>query len=257
MNTDQAKVLDQIRKLHAKATGTDNAAEADTFLAKVQQLLDRHNVSMYDVHMSDEADPIGVDHAAGKSFKADSWTDILAGQLAAFYNCDLVISTIRNHIYYTVAGRESARLTWSLMYPYVVKQVRQQAKAMVAKHMEANPRLYEFTPAQIPNLTLRKRLRDAQLTKSKAERKVGYAMALRLHGLVRDRELNLDARTKNALVPVDTLEALLREAFPDLKDNSSDSRVLRVDAESRKAAEEINLNSQMAAAPGTTQIGKA
>jgi hypothetical protein len=52
--------VDTIRKLIAKAESTDSSEEADAFMQKVRQLMDRHGVSLVGLatHLSD--DPVAV-----------------------------------------------------------------------------------------------------------------------------------------------------------------------------------------------------
>ena len=46
MTAHQEKLIDKVRKLIAKAEGTDSQAEADALMARANQILLEHNLSM-------------------------------------------------------------------------------------------------------------------------------------------------------------------------------------------------------------------
>lgn len=240
-------ILDKIKKVLAKAEGTDNPAEAEVFMNKVQSLLDEHNLTMSKVQHHRLDDPVQVTHFAATSYKASNWTNDLVGFLARMYNCDAVIGTVGNHIYYHVVGRQSAAAAFKLMFPYLVSSVRRQAKAMVEEHRAKYPELYKYKPKQIPDKALRKQLADLQVTSSKAERQIGRALGLRIGAMNYDRERTLDGDTRNALVPVSELESVKLEAFPDI--GEAKEADWTVTPEAMRRAKEIGLEDQVG---GTT-----
>src|SRR5690606_808930 len=144
-----------IAALLAKAEKTDNEFEAAAFMAKVNELLEKHQMDLHQIrtHAGIEKDPTG--HNAGETniYASMIWARDLSGVLATYYGCRLVYWRKRNHYHYEVIGRESARTTFELMLPYIISQVRVQAKALVTMGR----------------------------TKSVAEREVGHALTMRVH----------------------------------------------------------------------------
>lgn len=94
---DQAKdkLLETIRKLMAKANGTENEAEAQAFANKAQALLAEHNLSMSDVKKEHrkEDDVIVEDN----SMLTDSlpWRRSLATAVAQMYFCRYFYSFVK------------------------------------------------------------------------------------------------------------------------------------------------------------------
>ena len=78
------KIIDRIRKVLAKAEGTDNSAEADMLMAKVNSMLREHNLELLDIETAGSDDPLGVDRNADHCWKSNSWvqlTNILSNQI--------------------------------------------------------------------------------------------------------------------------------------------------------------------------------
>lgn len=86
MTSDKAKVADRIRKLMAKATGTDNESEAATFMEKAQGMLLEHNLSMEDVN---EVHTEDQDTIADREIETQphKWRYLLGIGVAEMYLC--------------------------------------------------------------------------------------------------------------------------------------------------------------------------
>lgn len=234
--TNNSKVLDRIRKVLAKAEGTNNAAEAEMLMAKVQSMLDEHNLSLLDVAHADADDPMGTEMGAAHCWVSNSWQKGLLAALAELYGCRVVYGQWKNKIVLDIVGRESARVTWSLMQPFVLKQVREQAKA-----------LREADILEIVKTTSWDWDRAAKQTKGLGsyERAVGNALSLRIYRMVREAAKRDEARVANgerALVPVDMLEAEMAASFPNLR--TAQSRGVSTTRDARAAAGNISLHRQ-------------
>ena len=113
------KIAEKIQKLLAKANSSTHPEEAETFMAKAHALLEQHGLSLFDLGKLDSEDPIGrsQDKEMLRANSAASWRTMVAGQLAIYYGCKMVTTNYRgdNFTYWTVFGRESARITFMLM----------------------------------------------------------------------------------------------------------------------------------------------
>jgi len=165
-------------------------------------------------------DPMGTDRGVGKIWPNTQWLGNLSGALARYYGCRIILSQMtKNKKHISVSGRESARVTFQLMLPFVVKQVRQRAKVLMA---------------------------EEGYSKLVAERRMANALTFRLQKLVTEMERGDAERVTQgngtALVPVDEIEAEMKLAFPDL----TPGRASRISTSSaaRKQAEQISLYRQ-------------
>lgn len=79
-------LIDKIRKLAAKAAGTDSEAEAAAFSAKVQQLLAAHNLSE-DVLSAESDDPAPIGEEIWEDYVDEKWRRSLTGEVARLYFC--------------------------------------------------------------------------------------------------------------------------------------------------------------------------
>lgn len=219
-------MLDKIRKIIAKAEGTDNAAEAEMLMAKAHKLLEEHNYTLLDV--AEDTDPIATQKSGTHAWTSNSWVTTLANQLAKYYGCSLVLSRTGNKRNHYVTGRESARVTFELMLPFILKQVRAAARAIQAQEGGGL---------------------------GKHERRVGNELASRIFVMNREndqREQARVARGERALVPVDMVALVEKEHFGNL--SASKGRPRARSAAARNAAAGISLNRQTGSSGGQRRL---
>lgn len=223
------KIKDKIAALLAKAEGTDNLFEADSFMAKVNELLERHQMDLHEIrkHSGVNTDPIGKTAGETNIYASMLWARGVAGALAKYYGCEFIYWKRGNHFTYRIVGPESARMTFELLLPFVISQVRQQAN----------------------------RLWIARGGKSKSvwEREVGQALQLRVYRLVPQVEAKRAENTANGLVPVSDLKAFLDAEFGEIKTARATNYDFGFAA--KQAAETISINVQ-ATGKTTKLIGK-
>ena len=186
-------IAEKIAKILAKAESTNHAAEAENLMAKVAQMLNEHGLTMADVAQADREDPVGINHGAAKFWASASYKLHLYAQLARFYGCEPVYKRRGNQFIFDLAGRESARITFVAMVPFIDKQVNAAARELVKEGHYG--------------------------TMSKATRAVGNALTFRLQGMINyQRRKHEEIREERGfgLVPVDQVKAVLEEAFPDM-----------------------------------------
>lgn len=236
------KIADKIKKLIAVADGTSNQYEAESFMAKVHDLLQAHGMTMLDLGKLGE-DAVGIDVDAIETSATYSWMNSVGSALGEYYGCKLVSMKRKNAVIWTVAGRESARVTFTLMLPYVQRQVQ-------ALGLEA------FRAG-----VYKSRLQSVA--------RIGNAVAFRIWAMNREAAAATAAKAKeaadaglstaayatkgvNALVPVDIIEALVADTFPELRKGRATK--LTTDSYARDAAKKVNLSSQVNRTAAPKQI---
>jgi len=216
----------RIAKLLAKAEGTDNVMEADAFMAKVNELLEEHQIELHEVRAASgvDNDPMGTQKGETNIYASILWARNVAGALARYYGCRFVYWKRGNHFTYEVAGRESARTTFELMLPFVISQVKVQAR-----------RLFNEQGGSL----------------SVWEREVGQALLVRLFRMTTVADERRSELSRNALVPVNDVDTFFEAAYPNLKK----AKAVRVNygRDARDAADKVSLHVQ-ASGTGRTKL---
>lgn len=224
--TDEQKIADKIRKVLAKAEGTNNPQEAEIFMAKAEALLHEHNLSMLDLNDLDTVDPVGLDRSVLKHRVNDSWMGSLAGAIARYYGCRVVLAgdakaKHTKHIH--VAGRQSNRVTVELMLPWIRSQV-----------MARGRQLYNENPGEYKS-------------DRSAARMVANALTFRVNKIVAEQKKEETTVTSkgsktHSLIPVDMIEDVMKAEFPNLRKGRQTSVSTKKSAVA--AAAGINLSRQ-------------
>lgn len=208
----------KIAALLAKAEGTDNEFEAATFMAKVNELLEKHQIEMHEVREAQgDQDPMGKERGSTNIYASMLWARDVAGALAEYYGCKFVYWRKKNHFTYEVVGRESARMTFELMLPFVMTQVKLQAK-----HLDSGA--YN------------------DKSRSVLEREVGQALMVRIWRLVGDARSQREVLTGKGLIPVSDIDAAMNEFYPTLK--KAREKKISYSREARDAAAKVSLHHQ-------------
>lgn len=115
----EQQTIHRIRALLAKAEGTDNPHEAEVFMAKVRELLDRHQLTMTD--LSQESDPMGQ-MGIVLPYRED-WLRVLISLLAEYFDCAAAFTTTEvegvEFEAVILVGREGARVSCQGIIPYI------------------------------------------------------------------------------------------------------------------------------------------
>lgn len=226
------KIAEKIAKVLAKAQSTNSPQEAETFMAKVHQLLEDHGLEMADIAELNLNDPLGMSMKAHGSYASENWAVKLGFAAARYFGCKGVSTTSgKNHRWMNVAGRESARITFQLMMPYLVDQVRKSAAAGVkAGHFRSV---------------------------SQGKTMIGNALTFRIYTLIAENEVLTEKRIgkarANDLVPLDAIAEIIKEHFPHLSEARS-SKITTTKA-AREYAKGISLHKQTKATAASHRIG--
>lgn len=207
-------ISEKIRKIIAKADTTTSPEEAEAFMAKAQQLMMEHGLSMLDLGRLDE-DPIN--HELGVSRWYGGYHGKVCTAVAAYFGVRIVVSRVHGKNMINIFGRESARITYQLMIPYVFKQINKQA-SRAAKNGEYP-------------------------TVSTAITRIGNAFAYLISEKNSENQEKHEGTGTNALVPVDLIREEMMRVFPNMRRKKPGRG--SVDENAFKRAGNINLNRQV------------
>lgn len=211
-------ISEKIQKVLNKAAGTNNAEEAATLMAKAHELLERHNIDLSELSSVEAAAQDDIDTSRDAfHFPVSMYYAVkLAAAVIRYYGCTSAYTRLGSRFSFHIVGRQSARDTVKTMWPYIIAQVRSQARLVAA---------------------------DTGWTKSKSETSVGNALSVRINRMWLAEQGKEEARKasgKNELVPVDAIKAASKAAFPHARE--AKSRPTRYDNVGADAASKVSLN---------------
>lgn len=213
-------IANKIRKIIAKADGTTHAEEAATFMERAHRMMEQHGLSLLDLGRLDQDDPLGKSDGPECS-TSEIWRRNLASMVARYFGCRIMSLRGNRRVQMIVYGRESARLTFALMWPFVERQVMELARRDRHLHSTSG---------------------DTRA----ARRAIGVGLIYRLSDMIRERDTS-DAKGDrasqvNALVPVDLIEGMMDADHPTSK--LVGMRAKPISAAALRAAGEVSLAMQ-------------
>lgn len=247
-----AKIAELIKALLAKAASTEFEAEAEIFLAKAHELMEKHQLGAEDL---EKDDPLGAEDAYEvRNPYGTDWDFAILFPLSRYFGCKC-IRIEKNHRYpngkvrskfvMEVIGRESARITVIEMHKYLVDTVK---KLGLAKSKEQSREFRKYVKNHWDEMVWT----GDYLNADQIRRRIGNALCERLSLLAYREELKNKAPTasgKNALVTLNGVNALFVQLHPDAEDIKGGTYT--TDA-ARRIAAGIGLNLQT----GATESGK-
>ena len=231
-------IVQKIQQMVAKAESTDSAAEAESIMVKVREMLDRHGISLLSVKRhANDYDPVATSRDIYGFWAADNWMRKLSDAAAWYYGVRIVWTKRGNYTSIAVVGRESCRAAFTAMLPYLRGQVNRLASQGWSRH-------------DYP-------------TVSKGRSQIGLALAHRLYALWHMKQEEQAAHTvaasgMNMLVPVDKLKMQMEEDFPgikpikDMKDRARPSAKAIADAATINVADQLKKDGAPAYVIGRT-----
>lgn len=243
-----AKIADTIRALLAKAASTEFEAEAELFLAKAHELMEKHQLGAEDL---ENDDPLGFEDAYEvRNPYGTDWDFGILFPLARYFGCKAIrIDTAHRYndgkvkpaFKMEIVGRESARITVIEMHKYLVATIK---KIGLEK---AKLQLREFRKYK-KNHWDELVWTGEYLNADQIRRRIGNAMTERLSLLAyREEQKNKQPSTaagQNALVTLNGVNALFARRHPDSTDIKG-AGIGTTDA-AREIANSIGLNRQTA-----------
>lgn len=190
------KMVEKIKALLAKAASTTSQAEAEIFLAKAHELMEKHQLSAADLETDD---PVGNETGTTANGGASpDWDFQLMFAVAKYFGCKACQQWSRTktdgsfarsgQYQMVVVGRESARITAIEMHKYLVATVRRLGR----EHAEAMGRKPDT-----------------------AARRIGRALSTRIYSMCPEEPTSETPEGKNALITLDAVLAKYQELFPD------------------------------------------
>lgn len=205
MSEELNAIKKKITALLAKANGTDNEHEAEVFLSKANEWLERYQLKAYELNVED---PMGHQKGTAKADSMQGWTHTLGHYVAKYFGARIVWGPLGTGSRpYTIFGPESARITTELMLPYIYTQVRAQGRKFAADRNKS------YTDKYGLNVFIRERaFKDGirPMSDSVGFRHVGMALADRISEMVKAAESHREDLVARALVPVDTTQELIK-----------------------------------------------
>lgn len=218
-------IVKRLQQMVAKAESTDSAAEAESIMVKVREMLDRHGVSLLSVKkFANDYDPVATSREIYGFWAADNWMRKLSHAAALYYGVKIVWTKKGNYTDIAAVGRESCRVAYAAMLPYLRGQVNRLASQGWSRHD------YD--------------------TVSKGRSMIGLALAYRLYALSELKEEETKAPTvaasgMNMLVPVDQIQIQLDEDFPGVKIHKEQKDRARPNARAIADAASVNVADQL------------
>ena len=224
-------IRQKIAAILAKAASTNMPAEAATFVAKAQRLMEEHQIEAHELGGTD--DPIGRDFGPDWNAKQTSLKEQVRHSLARYYGCrvvrEYVFKDLKPRHKLAIIGPESARVTTEMMVDYVYKALRAEGN----------------------------RLAKEGVLGGSAEKniiRVINAFRIRIQQEVASREKSAPtASGKFALVLLDQVDAYVDDLYPDLYIRAG-RRISSGDGQHRAAAASVSLHRQ-AGGTATLRIG--
>lgn len=169
-----------ISQLIAKAQSTDSEAEAETFMSKALELMEKYQIESYELH---QEDPIGFTQGVAGEAGQGEYKAAVQTALAHYYGAKPVKQfTTHKRFFVALFGPESSRLTTELMLPFVWKQVCEQGRKWAEAHY--------YSPL-------------------KGVREVAKALCLRIYKETATRKHSTQDKTAFALTVIDATQTFI------------------------------------------------
>lgn len=180
-------IVGKIKALLAKAASTDSQHEAELFLAKAHELMEKHQLEASDL---DNDDPMGEERTYEQKGRGGvDWDGRLMFAVAHYFGAKAIQNEYGKDTSYTIIGRDSARVTTIEMHKYLVKTVRRLGRENAAA-MGTKPET--------------------------AARRIGVALRSRLHQLAPKPVAASTEAGRNALITLDAIDLWMEKYHPDL-----------------------------------------
>ena len=118
------KILDRIKKLFALAGNNSNQNEADSAMKMAKKMLDKHNLSVYDLK---EKDDVGIKIEDNVNMP---WTRTIYSAISKLYDVKYIMDKTSKPMKHLLVGTESNRVTASIVIAFVISEVRGNCQGM-------------------------------------------------------------------------------------------------------------------------------
>lgn len=217
-------IRDKIRALLAKASATEHQGEADLFFAKAQELMEDHQVSLFELHTED---PIGITDGVEAQNGPPKYKSDVQCALAQYYGARPIIHGTVKFWRVQIVGPESSRLTTELMTDYVWAQVCKSGAELT---------------------------KQGRYNRQQAIRHIAKALVVRIWRELWKRKTQ-PARegTAYSLVVVDAVQSFIDKRFGELEQGRPQT-IKNLKQSAMEAAEKISLNHQVNTGKNTLRL---
>jgi hypothetical protein len=205
----------KIAAILAKADSSTFEGEASAFLKKAEQLMKDNGIDFMDLKFVD--DPMGVEKEVIK-VSVERWQFQLISALAYYYGACVVRHSYARKMMISISGKESARETVKLMWPYILKSLGRQA----SKARKQDDRF-------------------SRKGQNLVRKEIAIALMYRIFQMCDNNTAKGDE--KNSLTIIDYSEQALNEAFGTIK-NTRKPNIRIVTYAALEYANEIGLDKQ-------------
>lgn len=203
-------IIEKIKALLAKAASTDNEHEAEVFLAKAHELMERHQLDANDLEADD---PVNHEETyRRKSAATPDWDFMLMFAVARYYGCEAIRIEKARGWAVGLVGRDSARITAIEMHKYLVATVRRLARETVKNDPMKLYKRDKFTGKDY--------FTGEYLNADQTARRIGNALRSRISALAHKNQPVARPQTtsgKNALVTLDAVSAAMKKYYPNMQ----------------------------------------
>ncbi len=112
------KILEKIKKLFALGADNINKHESESAMKMARKLLDKHNLSVYDLK---EKDDVSVKIEDNVNMP---WIRIIYGSIARLYDTEYILDKNSKPAQHLLIGTESNRVTASIVIDFVINEIR-------------------------------------------------------------------------------------------------------------------------------------
>jgi len=125
------KILNKIKKLFALGSNNSNEHEAESAMKMARKLLDKHNLSVYDLK---EKDDVGMKIEDNPNMP---WVRIIYQSIAQLYDVKYIINKQEKPAQHWLIGTESNRVTASIVIDFVILEVKNRCVGLGASYRNA------------------------------------------------------------------------------------------------------------------------
>lgn len=217
-------IVRKLRQMVAKAASTPSPEEAETIMSMVRKLLDAHGISLLTITATAASDdPVEVDRDVGSYWASDGWFRRVSHALGIYYGVKVIWQEGGNKTRIHIVGRESCRVAYSLMLPYLKSAVTRTAKRGWREGRYASY--------------------------SRARYQIGNALSYRVYALAQE---HAEAVThpgrrggENMLVPVDEIEMVTETELGFVRNLRNTGRAVKLSSSAIEDAKTISLAEQL------------
>lgn len=155
---------EKIAAIIAMAESTNNPHEADAFMNKAEKLLEKYQLSRWE--LGTKGDEMGKTSHWTTNKNPVTWKKYLINAVARYYGASALMEYgVDGSVSFSFVGRESSRQTAEIMYPFIMKQVKALGAELAVKEPAMNAKQHTRRIAHALSGRITKLIDEAAETK--------------------------------------------------------------------------------------------